>query len=77
MEWIKCSDQMPELDQEVIIPMEFQRNGDCILRQFVGGAVYKELIPGRKQFWEPSLNFTFREVEYWMPLPKLPRSDEP
>ena len=60
MEWIKCSERMPEKDEHV---MAFIDN------RYIWQSYYKQ-----SEWYDCSSNLIEECVTYWMPLPQPPKS---
>lgn len=63
MQWIKCSDKMPDKCKEVIIYCEGSSYGGVMLC----GNVFIDCFTGYTEF-------TLGKVSHWMPMPINPKS---
>lgn len=68
-DWIKTSDQKPELDKNVLL-FGYSNYARGIPALYVG-ARYNDAIRGRGWFLQPDGYLLF-EPTYWMPLPDEP-----
>lgn len=72
MKWISVEEMLPQLNQKVIIKVDFTREyPDKVSRNFATGSIYTELIPGKQQFWSPNKQITY-DPQFWIPLPEEP-----
>ncbi|WFQ80224.1 DUF551 domain-containing protein [Xenorhabdus sp. SF857] len=75
MEWIKCSDRLPEID-EIVLGCEFYtNNGNYKCR------LYGRAEDGEYWYWgvvnrlnEIEIDDEYN-VEYWMPFPEPPKGE--
>lgn len=77
LEWIKCSDQLPEEYKPVLLcashfPEDYARQDSLI---FVGYlcAPYRDEMSWDCVWGDNWVPFQFKDITYWMPLPEVPK----
>lgn len=66
MKWIKCSDELPEIDKDVLCI-------DLIKNMKVGKLDQDSLYPLNKSWITSDYHIhDFDEITHWMPLPEIP-----
>ena len=71
-EWININDQLPEIGQKVIINTSWVNLNypeSCSAR----AAIYTNAISGEGRFSSENLDVTFPDVEFWYPMPEVPK----
>ncbi len=71
MDWIKCSDKLPETDKSVIM---FVHNDNYEYTNITIGYLEREdsLYNQLQQWTSFEDHFDMEDVSHWMPLPKPP-----
>lgn len=74
MEWIKCSDRLPEIDKKVLTLIENSR----VIGEFIGDEWIEHYwidIP-KKRFmnsYSDLQQYVNENITHWMPLPEIPK----
>lgn len=82
MEWIKCSDRMPEKDIAVLIWNDSDEASigyldDWIEEWRINGITNKSEMVEKTDFrWRCDEYMTIHDVTHWMPLPKQPEDND-
>ena len=70
MDWIQCSDKLPETDKSVIM---FVHNDNYEYTNITIGYLESPSYIEREQQWTSfEDHFDMEDVSHWMPLPKPP-----
>ena len=73
MDWIKCSEKLPEHHEEVIFYVKSREK--CFCGYFESIPKYRSLNKNKKNFFYENLDdwwFDGEDITHWMPLPKPP-----
>lgn len=78
MEWIKCSDRLPEKDQWVLCFLDNNRFTNNILtlkfnfEEYINNGVVKKfpIFSSIDRAWPSD------QITHWMPLPEAPKDEE-